>query len=113
MTQIHRMVDKNVPDIRVYFSREPLCELQEVGERGDGEEHGGVVEAALILRGTVLAAVKPYALTIMRAPCFSWEEIEPGILQLLGLLNSNEESLQGPPEPLGRYNPPEGLPGRS
>jgi len=105
MIQLHRLTSTDAPDIRVYFSREPLTNLQEQGERGDGENHSGIVEAALELPGVVVAAVKPYSLMLMRAPCFEWNEIESGVKQLLTAFNAGEgvlEGLQEPPALLGR-----------
>ena len=92
MVQIQRLLTSD-PDQRLYFSRTELVELSEMAERGDGQEYSPVTTAVLEIPGVILAVVKPYCVTIIKAPPFTWEELESNILRLLTAFNAGEGSL--------------------
>ena len=104
MVQIQRLLGPD-PDQRLYFSRTELVELSEMAERGDGQEHSPITAAVLEIPGVIFTVIKPYSVVVIKAPPFSWEELEPSILRLLTAFNAGEGALQGPPEPLGGINP--------
>ena len=92
MVQIQRLLTPD-PDQRLYFSRTELVELSEMGERGDGQEHSPFTEAALEISGIIFMVVKPYCISVVKAPPFTWEELEPSILRLLTAFNAGEGML--------------------
>lgn len=98
MIRIQRGISSD-PEQRTYFSREELSNRIEFAERGDGEEHGAFLTALLEIPGLAFGSVRPYVIVIVKAPPFSWEEIEPSILRLLTAFNAGEGALESEPLP--------------
>jgi len=105
---VQRMVVPENEDTRLYFSRTELTEkICSPVTRGEEQDHdkfiAPVVEYALQVPGVHLAAASPYSLMVVKVPTYSWDEVEPSIMNLLMSLNSGEGKLfqeEGVTEPV-------------
>ena len=77
-------------EVRSYHTRMLLYEdnsfqmlSKTVNEDALDFEIAPVLKLFLRLPGVVAAKIEPYKLTIQRAPLFTWEEMEPAILDIL------------------------------
>ena len=71
------------PNQRVYNVRFEMASSPQQGYRGNCPELGPFGQLVLAIEGVVQVAIGPYVLLVTKAPLFSWNEVEPGVVHLL------------------------------
>jgi hypothetical protein len=97
--QIQRLIPENDPHTRAYFSRTQLTNKPAIAWRGTKEARRDPVLALVLeIPGVANAAVTAYSLSVLKAPTWEWEEIEPSILRLMTAFNLGEGVLESEKE---------------
>ena len=81
------------PNCRVYHTRFEISTEGLQGSRGDPSKSTLSALGSMVLRmdGIIHVVEQNYMLMVMKAPLFSWDEVEPPIVNLLlGVSDSNE-----------------------
>lgn len=72
------------PDMRVYNVRHELTEAAaEDGVRGSSEMLGSFGKLVVGIRGVEVVRIQPYRFFVSKAVAFTWEEVEPKIVELV------------------------------
>lgn len=93
--KIRRLIPKDDPETRVYFSRTELTKKNIMGIRGEFPlPNNSILTAVLEIPGVAQAGVQPYCIMIGKAPTYEWPEIEPSVVNLLSAFNLGEGRLE-------------------
>lgn len=83
------------PDKVVYHTKFEMVSENVTAIRGDCADVGGLPEIILAIRGVTKVTAYPYMLAITRAPMFDWNDIRPGIEDILKMFASSQKQLEG------------------
>jgi hypothetical protein len=93
--KIRRLIPKDDPETRVYFSRTELTKKNIMGIRGEFPlPNNSILTAVLEIPGVAQAGVQPYCVVVGKAPTYEWPEIEPSVVNLLSAFNIGEGRLE-------------------
>ena len=79
-------------EMRSYYTRVELSDSWELAERGFSLPDSTLLRMILGIRGVQKLMAAGYELTITKGGAFSWEEIEPEIIEILEGLEGSQES---------------------
>jgi len=85
--KIRRDIIPGDDDTRVYHSRIVLTEKAHEHAHGNQKHSNGILRMLVEIPGVHMAVVQKYIAIVYKAKMFTWEEVEPAVVRVMGALN--------------------------